>query len=189
MGKARGYSGMQGKKHTQVSRDKMSVKQRGRSPWNKGLKKEIDARVMKTSLSCTGRIAWNKGLTNETDDRVARISKTHEKLWEDPSYAKKVLRRRIPSYPEKLFSELCPEFRFVGDGNLIIGGKNPDFVHINDRHKLVEIWGEFFHKGQNPHDRIDFFKARGFQCLVIWAGELKDRVRVLDRVLDFTKGV
>ena len=110
-----------------------------------------------------------------------------KELWKDPEHVRKVMHRRILSGPEQIFINLCKEFRFVGNGELVIGGKNPDFVCINDDHKLVEIWGDFFHKGQNPQDRIDFFADRGYDCLVIWEHELKYLNKVVLRVQNFTE--
>lgn len=59
-------------------------KRKGRSPWNKGLTKETDVRVLnnitKTGISLkrkykTGEIkSWNKGLTKETDPRIKKFS-------------------------------------------------------------------------------------------------------------------
>lgn len=47
-------------------------------------------------------------------------------------------------------------FTFVGDGKVIIGGKNPDFINEKNK-KLIEVYGDYWHKGQNPQDRIDYF--------------------------------
>lgn len=115
-------------------------------------------------------------------DRIRREkhSKVMKELWKDPEYARSVMHRRTPSKPELMFIEYCRMlglgYQFVGDGKLIIDGKNPDFVDSTGK-KLVEIWGEFFHKGQNPQDRIKFFADRGFECQVIWANELKQLFR------------
>ena len=53
---------------------RMSVGHKGLTPWSKGLTKETDERLAKTSIkiseSTKGRPAWNKGLTKETDERI-----------------------------------------------------------------------------------------------------------------------
>lgn len=112
------------------------------------------------------------------------------KFWENPEHAKKVLRRRSPNYPEQGFINLCTKYdlpyRYVGNGQLVIGRKNPDFVDSTGT-KLIEIWGEHWHHGQNPQDRIDFFRSRGYDCLVIMAKELNDGIGLLAKVMQFHK--
>lgn len=113
------------------------------------------------------------------------ISSKAKKRFEDPAYMKKVLHRRIPSYPEQSFIDLCKEFKYVGNGVLNIGGKNPDFVNVNDEHKLIEIWGRHFKEGRNPQDLIDFYKVRGYKCIIIWVSELRYPDKVLAKVMQF----
>ena len=145
---------------------------------------------MKISLANSGRTPWNKGVTKEDDPRVANICKGRsmpekslimKKLWKDSEFAKKVMHRRIPSYPEQMYMDYCKmvgkDMRYVGDGTLVIDGKNPDFIDSTGK-KLIEIWGDFFHKGQNPYDRIKFFEDRGYECQIIWASELKQLFRM-----------
>jgi very-short-patch-repair endonuclease len=134
----------------------------------------------------SGRIqSWSKGLTKDIDTRVLSISNKQKELWKNPEHAKKCLHRRTPSGPERSFISLCEEkslsYRYVGNGQLIIDGKNPDFVDSTGK-KLIEIWGDFYKVGQNPQDRIDFFKVRGYQCIVIRASELKDKEKVVSRI-------
>jgi hypothetical protein len=164
----------------------------GRPPWNKDLTKEIDDRIK----SSKGRKASQKTKNVMSESHMGHIvtQKTRDILrikgkerCKEPEYLKKILHRRIPSYPEQIFIDLCKEFEYVGNGVLIIDGKNPDFVYITDEHKLVEIWGEYYKKGRNPQDLIDFYKVRGYQCLVIWASELKHQEQVVTKVRKFLK--
>ena len=207
---------------------------KGSIPWNKGLTKETDERLLETSKnisrSCQGRIPWNKNLTKVLDPRVkgransvtkgmtghthSTVSKikigvkrlnqsvsqeTKHKLclrskatWDNMTKEERILRignmlhRRTPSYPEQVFSNLCKSFKYVGDGQLIIEGKNPDFVDATGT-KLIEIWGEHWHKGQNPQDRITLFKNLGYACLIIRAKELRHPEQVLVKVQSFVE--
>lgn len=82
-----------------------------------------------------------------------------------------------------LLNKLYPnEWKFVGDGQLIIGNKCPDFVNINGQKKIIELFGNYWHKGEDPKDRIKVFKPFGYKTLVIWESELRD-VPVLKRRL------
>jgi hypothetical protein len=124
-----------------------------------------------------------------TDIERHRMSEAQKRLWKDPEHAKKILHRRTLSDPEQMFIKLCIErklqCRFVGNGELLIGRKNPDFVGIRNEHKLIEIWGEYFKVGRNPQDLIDFYRTYGYDCLVIWASELKDIDTIYLRVERF----
>jgi len=110
-------------------------------------------------------------------------------LDEKIEYNKKVFLKREPSGPESLFTKFCLDnnlpYIYVGNmknKQLCIGGKVPDFIYKN---KIIEIWGDFYHQSQNPQDRIDYFKQYGYNCIVIWASELKNK-NLLDRVTSFT---
>jgi len=83
---------------------------------------------------------------------------------------------------------LLNEYALNVDGSLIIlGGKIPDFVNINGAKKLIELYGDYFHRGQNPQDRIDYFAQYGFSTLVIWESELDDQEKLLKRVKQFKR--
>ena len=81
-----------------------------------------------------------------------------------------------------LNSNFPKEWKFVGDGQLIIGRKCPDFTNIGDKKALIELFGDFWHKGQDSQERIDHFKKYGYSCLVIWENELKDTESVISKV-------
>jgi len=160
--------------------------------WNKGLTKETDDRVAKKAKlqlghpsGMKGKEPWNKGSSKETEPGMMKTSNKQKELWKNPMYAKKCLHRRILSAPEQAFIDMCKEFCFVGNGELVIDGKNPDFVCIKDDHKLVEVWGEYFKRSRNPQDLIDFYNVRGYSCLVIYASELKHPEQVVLKVHEF----
>ena len=201
-----------GRNRTVAENKKTSLKLKGRIPWNKGLTKETDVRLaemgQKVSIANMGHRPYfgmlgkhhspetiikikksNKGRKHRspgsfTESHKRNIGIVVRKRFEDPGYLKKIMRRRIPSYPEQIFANLCSEFQYVGNGQLMIDGKNPDFVDLSGT-KLVEIWGEYWHIGQNPQDRINFFKARGYDCLIIKASELRYPEQIMAKVREF----
>jgi hypothetical protein len=86
----------------------------------------------------------------------------------------------------ELLEQLCPgEWKYVGDYSFLIGGKNPDFVNINGQKKCIEHYGTYWHKGDNPQDRIDLFKSYGWDCLVIWEHELNNFSTLRRKIFDF----
>jgi len=47
-------------------------------------------------------------------------------------------------------------------------------MNINGQKKLIELYGDYWHKGQNPQKRINYFKKYGFKTLIIWEKEYKN---------------
>jgi len=65
---------MYGKKISQESIEKASLKKRGKTSWNKGLKNIYsDETLKKMSLSKKGSLAWNKGLKNVNGKGQAKL--------------------------------------------------------------------------------------------------------------------
>lgn len=87
-----------------------------------------------------------------------------------------------PNGLETSILKLLPSgWRYVGDGTLIVGTKCPDFWDGGTR--LIEAYGDYWHRGQDPQDRIDYFAERGYECMVIWEQEV--RGNRLDKLLEF----
>ena len=112
---------------------------------------------------------------------------TARRNWSNPIIVKKHLQaiweasRRRPTMPEKHLSyvlrNLCPgEFGYNGDFRLgvSIGKKVPDFVNVNGKKKLIEVFGNYWHQSQDPTRLITYYSGFGWDCLVIWENELKD---------------
>lgn len=82
------------------------------------------------------------------------------------------------------------EWKYVGNGEVIIGGKNPDFVNVNGRKAVVEVFGDYWHSEritgkpaeQEVADRIAHFAKYGFRCTVIWEREVSDENLVLTKL-------
>ena len=84
-----------------------------------------------------------------------------------------------PNKPEQyllqLLQEILPnEYKFVGDGSVIIGGCSPDFINTNGQKKFIEMFGDYWHRNDDEGNRIFQFKLFGFETLVVWEHELRD---------------
>lgn len=122
-----------------------------------------------------------------------RNSEAKKKNWQDPEYVYKQMRSRSVKQNKKekmledILNEFCPgEWEYVGRGECVIGGKCPDFVNIKGQKKLIELFGDYWHKGQNPEDRKNIFRKFGYETLVIWEHELKDMDFVEFQIKEFT---
>lgn len=168
-------------------RQKISKSCKGRKAWNKGLPMSEKSKHKLSEVN-KGSV-WNAGKKKEYNSSLMKASIKQQDLWKDRAYAKRILHRRPMSFPEQKFEHFCIDeglpFRFVGNGVLVIDGKNPDFVGTEDQTLLIEIWGERWHLGQDPNDRIRFFSDRGYKCIVVYAKELSEHYRLLERVNSF----
>ena len=102
------------------------------------------------------------------------------------------LSRQEPNNAEMtLFGIMCYlglSYKYTGNGQFILSGMCPDFMHLNSR-KIVEMYGERWHLPQEEQERIELFARSDYQTLIIWYKELtpkKDsREKLYKRLLDF----
>ena len=131
-----------------------------------------------------------------TKEHCVSIGKSKKVEWQDPEWKDKVVKaQRLGCHvrPNKAESALLalleheyPEdWAFVGDGSFVIGGKNPDFVNVNGKKQIMELFGDYWHRGEEPQGRIDIFRSYGFNTLVIWESELAHPEKVLERITGF----
>ncbi len=144
---------------------------------------------------------WNKKISEKnkgkrhTVEQKERNSKELIKKWKDPDYVSKQMKSRgvRPNKLELKFEQFLNELQFgewkyVGDGQLIIAGKCPDFVNINGKKQIIELFGDYWHKGQSPKDRIKVFEPFGYKTLVIWEKELRNKNSLVKKVKEFSNG-
>lgn len=160
----------------------MVAKMKGRVPWNKGLSKDTDTRIRTFAKKLKGRHRLPETIAKNRQARLAN--------WRNPEYVSKqmVARNLKPNNTELKLLSLLEVFGFgyVGDGHdkkFIIGGKCPDYSNYD--HKLIELFGDYWHQGENPQDKIDHYKKYGFDCLIIWEHELKKLPSVEQKVRRF----
>lgn len=64
-------------------------------------------------------------------------------------------------------------------GEFVIAGKVPDFVNANGRKAVLEVFGDYWHLGEDPATRARLFQQVGFQCIVVWEREFRARPSIL----------
>lgn len=112
--------------------------------------------------------------------------------WQDPDYREKVLRGVAkashvhPNKPEQalmsILNKACPnEFEYNGNGKVIILGMVPDFININGKKQVIEVFGDYWHSPEVTQNqswnrtelgRIMAYNSLGYDCLVIWERDL-----------------
>ncbi len=118
------------------------------------------------------------------------------KVNKNPGYMKKRISALIkkPNNKEKILIELINKnklpYEYVGDGKLIIGSKNPDFINKKEK-KIIELFGNYWHTKrvrtyeETEEGRIKFFKKYNFDTLIIWEKELENINLVLEKIKTF----
>ena len=127
-----------------------------------------------------GQEPWNKGRTGVyTAEMLEAMSQAMGRRLKSGVY------RRSPNGVEQLVLGLLPTpGQYVGSGQLVIGNKCPDFWNGNG--KVIEVYGDYWHRGQDPQERIDLFKVHGYDCFVIWEAEV--HVGEVAGLLEFAGG-
>lgn len=117
----------------------------------------------------------------------------------DPEFLKKFYagRHNRPTRPEKLLDILLQkhfpkEFVYNGDYSkgVSLGGLIPDFININGRKLVVEVFGDYWHskrKGGLPWKATEFgrkavFAQLGFDCVIIWESQLNNPESVIEEI-------
>jgi len=157
--------------------------------WSETQKKKMSITVKELFKDKNNHPMYGKHHSGETK---RKISKSRKRNWEDPEYQKmqREAQNLKPNKPEQalmeLLNKLFPnEYKYVGDYQFWLGGKNPDFMNINGQKKIIELYGDWWHKGQDPQDRIDHFKQYGFDTSVIWEHELKNELELRKTLIEF----
>lgn len=114
---------------------------------------------------------WNKG-----------------KHW-PPDVVHRMLTIRSPNREETMLIQLFKEYnfpyKFVGDGQVIIGGRNPDFINVNGEKKIIEFFGEHWHPLEDEEIKREVYAGYGFKMLGIWGKDTKDRSMVVSKIREF----
>lgn len=167
------------------------------------------------SLSHAGQKAWNEGKTKETstiireysktlstkeftEDHKQHISETKIEQFKNKEFSQRIVRNldnanfhRAPNKPEKMMETILNKYfpnkwKYVGDGSLKIGSYNPDFININGKKQLIEVFGDYWHKDSNLTEKAEYYRKYGFETLIVWENELYNNPEeVLDTIRKF----
>ena len=167
-----------GKHHTKERKEEWSKKRKGEhnSPATEFKK---------------GLIPWNRGKKNIfSEEALERMSKAGKALWQDEEFVKKWFKANqkhpnsIEDLVDKILQRNVPnEWKYNGnfEAEVTIGGMIPDFVNVNGRKAVIEVFGNYWHdetkRGINwkytEFGRKAAYSQLGYICVVIWERNLK----------------
>ena len=144
---------------------------------------------------------WNKGKRRPQSyvDWISKYMREHNPM-SVPEYKEKAIRHLFASlrnkqnksekYLESLLQEILPnQFRYNGclELGIMIGSIVPDFVNVDGRKQLIELFGDYWHRGENPEDRTSLYKEAGWDYLIIWEHELADETNLIAKLREFSR--
>lgn len=152
--------------------------------WNKGKSMYSNCNGDKQKIKKRFDIYSNAGKkrwANITDDqRMQMFKKSLKKAQERPNFRERQL--------DRILNDLFPgEYKYVGNWEFIIAGKNPDFININGQKKIIEFYGNIWHSPEEEPKRIKLFKKYGYKTLVIWGKDLRDISKLNKRLTQFNQ--
>lgn len=123
-----------------------------------------------------------------------KVSNLRKEQWQNAAFSKMmweswdVKPNKSEIFLQSILDKYFPnEWKYVGNGQLIIGRKCPDFTNINGKKALIELYGTYWHRGEDPMERINLFMEYGYNTLVIWESELKDKDALVQKIKDFSE--
>lgn len=190
-------SAMKGKTHTPEVRKRLSASHAG-VPLSEKHRKSIGlaSKEVWARTSPEKKESWlkkigegNKGKVISAETRK-KCSEANKKLWQNPEHARKCLVFNSPNKSElkllDILNSIYPgEWKFVGDGQVLIDGKCPDFININGQKKIIELYGKRWHQDDDPKEREKVFEPFGYKTLVIWDYQLAKTKEVKAAICEF----
>ena len=111
-------------------------------------------------------------------------SRVLKELYKNPEWHDRVLSpqmhsRKMSSYEQRvlgLIKKYNLPYKFVGNGEVWIGQKNPDFINTNGEKKIIEVYSEYhvgFWKDKDyESERSKLFAKYGFQTIFLTEKDL-----------------
>lgn len=168
-----------------------------RSNLSEESRKRWEDKKFRENFSSKMKKAWQR------PEMLKNYSEKSKKMWNDTEKRNQIVQATLKaSYlsPNKceqslqqILNELYPnEWKFVGDGEVVIGGFCPDFINCNGKKLIVEFDGKYWHSSEETQEKdqrkLAKYKELGFDTLVIKENEFKNNKEgVKDRIVEFVK--
>lgn len=116
------------------------------------------------------------------------VRKKIRQWWRNPKFRNKIVKaQRLgllikPNKPEQKLIDLIQRnnflFIYTGDGKIAIEGFCPDFTDDDGNKRIIEVFGEYWHKlpevVERDRKRLQVYSKYGYRTLIIWEHELEN---------------
>lgn len=177
---------------------------KGMISWNKGIKMphlEGDNNPSKrpeVRKKISNKLKLNNPSKDKRPDVIEKIRSKAKLRYLDKVWLKKYKKscNIKPNKPEiqliSILSNIDSDFKYVGDFNIWIGGKNPDFINLKTK-KIIEFFGDYWHSKKftgldckdHEIDKIKHYNKYNYDTLVIWEYELLDLDLITNKINTF----
>lgn len=195
-------NGMYGRKHSDETKKKIGEKSKekiftkdyrkklskataGKNNPMYGKKRVVSIETRnKISLALKGKPLSEKnkqGISKALKGRIfskewrRKLSRKRKQKFKDPKFLKQFKKSisKKPTTIEKIINELVESqgYKYTGNFSVWVDGKNPDFINESDK-KIIEVFGDYWHKPIDEFIRYKHFKKNGYKLLVIWEHEI-----------------
>jgi len=134
------------------------------------------------SCANKGKLSCHFGKKEDLKHKEKRIQKTIRAVHQFPNKKEKLL-------DDLLHQILFREYKYVGSGEVILCGFNPDFVNVNGQKKIIELYGDYWHNlpsyKERDERRLIAYNKYGYKTLIIWEHELKNLELLVSKIMEF----
>jgi hypothetical protein len=123
---------------------------------------------------------WESASEEERKAHGKKIQRGRKKWHVDTgSYKPNKLELRVEAYLNEHFPG---EWQF-NTGEVLVAGFVPDFVRADGSNNLLEVFGSYWHRDDNPNRKKAIYKKAGFACAVIWEHEFNQNPEYLGELI------
>lgn len=183
--KIRGKRKLQIITHSEKTRKKQSISKLGDK--NPAKRFEVKEKIRKT-MERISRMPNNKKEFSEFQKKLwqnkeykekmkVKLSIALKKKWQDKNFRERIIKatlkslmKRPTSFEQKIIyltNKYNLPFKYVGNGQILIGYKNPDFIETNGKKLLIEVHNKFHHQNNYEETRSKRFAKYGYKTLFI----------------------
>lgn len=137
---------------------------------------------------------------HHTEEAKMAMSKKKKELCKNTDFLRKVMiaRDMKPNKSEMKLTDILNrhfegEWKYVGDGRdgTVIGGKIPDWININGKKLIIELFGNLWHSipGQSysrtAEGTVKHYATYGLKCLIVDYREVRDEQKIVAKIKEF----
>lgn len=170
-----------GRKLSEDTKKKISDSLKGRFVGKKNPRFGVQSNFMKNYFKTHRNPMEGKKWSKKTRKKII---KKHKQMFSDPEYVRKVMRRfqnRPTSLEIDIQRYLDPnEWKYCGDGSVILNGHCPDFININGKKQVILANGLYWHtervgrtKKQAENVEKKPYDELGYNVIFIWSDDFK----------------